>query len=821
VTDHHSSPKCFACCVGWLALLAACAGAQGNLLANPSFEQLDEQGFFADWGRGEFGKVGKTAFVETDGAHEGKHCLRLVGTPNTWTTCAATNLAVKPETSYWVTWWFKAEQPLSSRTYLFLQTNLAQRVFPQTDRRGALGWALCLAQYRTQPGETSLHPVLTMQTSQDEVGISWWDEVGVWEKLPPALEALYRRDHPWDDVSSRTAQRLAQTDPCVVWGDRPEVRVYPQTPVPHDATETAAISLTAPGNGHDVFQLVVTPTRELAPVSLQFSPATGPGTMPTSALTCRVARCVPVQEVRDKSFPLGPTPDPLVEATEPEPVAPGKSALFWIEWAPPAGSKPGEYKSSVTVLSDRKDIATVPLRLRRWGFDLPAVPHYRSMVLVSASLIRQYYPGMSEEGAYRLAWDALSQHRLSGFNVALWPTPSLKDGKLEVDWTRFDRIIAAAKEYRATALTLGPMFGGGCGEGWKPRLKFVGFEALADPGFDAPYVELNRQVAERLRRAGLLDKAYVYPYDEPESDYMDKIARLCDLIHQGAPDLKTLMTTDPATGKPLWGKVTAWIIPSSSLQPDLIAERRKAGDEVWVYNMTAAIEASPLAHRLYMWRALRVDAAGGLLWNSCWWNKINPWENPTSAPVAVGRDGKGLYHYQAGQASLFYPALDGKGPLVPALRLLLIRQGVEDFDTLTELTAAWRRALSKLSATAKGTDLVAKARAAYIAPVMLDLTTSTTSVARVEAIREIVGNELEAATTAPAVIAYPIRADANLAVAGYAEAGTKVTVNGKPVPVDGAGRFQLRVTEQQLAAGLRWQAVKGAAKKTWAWCGLR
>ena len=33
----------------------------------------------------------------------------------------------------------------------------------------------------------------------------------------------------------------------------------------------------------------------------------------------------------------------------------------------------------------------------------------------------------------------------------------------------------------------------------------------------------------------MIDKAYVYPYDEPEPDYMDKIARLCDLMHKARP----------------------------------------------------------------------------------------------------------------------------------------------------------------------------------------------------------------------------------------------------------------------------------------------
>ena len=76
------------------------------------------------------------------------------------------------------------------------------------------------------------------------------------------------------------------------------------------------------------------------------------------------------------------------------------------------------------------------------------------------------------------------------------------------DLDDFDRVVAAAREHRASALTIGPMFGGGCGEGWKPRFKFCGYTPLADKGFDAVYAEFNHRIAERLRKAGMLDKAY-------------------------------------------------------------------------------------------------------------------------------------------------------------------------------------------------------------------------------------------------------------------------------------------------------------------------
>ena len=797
--------------------------AQQNLVANPGFEQLGENGFFAAWGRGEFGNVGKTVFAQSGGAPSGQHCLRLVGTvhpTSPWTTCAATSIAVQPETTYWISWRFRAQQPATSRTYLFVQTNLAQRVFPHTDRRGDVDWSLNIVPYRTRPGETTLYPVLTMMSHHDQTGTSWWDDIGVWQTLPPELEAVYRREHPWDDLSVSSARRLATTASCLVWSDRPEARIYPDRPPPAELADADAVELAAPGGGHDVCQLVVSPLQELAPLRLAFSSAAGQEGDPVSELRYRVVRCVTVSEVRDQSFPLGPTPDPLLSPTQPEPVGPGRNAIFWIEWAAPVGGPSGVREASVDVLAGANRIARVPLRLRQWGFDLPAIPHYRSMVLVSSVFIRRLYPGLSDHDALSLAWDVLSAHRLSGFNLAVWPTPKLTDGTLDLDWTRFDRVVSAAKRYHASALTIGPMFGGGCGEGWKPRFGLCGLTPLADAGFDPLYVEFNRRVAERLRQAGMLDRAYVYPYDEPEPDYMDKIARLCDLIHQGAPDLKCLMTVNPTVAQPLWGKVQAWISPRSA-RTEVLDQRRAAGDEIWIYNMTAAIENTPLDHRLYMWRVLRANARGGLLWNSCWWNQINPWENPTAAPVPVGRQHERLYRYQAGQASLFYPDPAGKGPLIPSLRLVLIRQGVEDFDMLTQLVRSWRDGVGAGARSAAWDGAVTAARAALIAPVMLDATTPTTSAVRVEAIRGIIAAELEVVEQTPRVIAYPTRIEGKLSVTGVAEPGSLLTLNGTPVALDAAGSFTVPVSSPDLAAGLAWTAARGDSCKSWSWPGLR
>ncbi len=836
---------------GWVAFVVslawvvcpAVARAQENLLANPGFEAVAPNGFFADWGQGSPAKAGKAWFVD-HATTFGKSCLRMVGTPQTWTTCEGESITVQPNRNYWLSWRFRAKQPPTSRTYLFLQTNLGQRVFSSTDQMGDFDWAQHIVKYRTKPGETQLRVVLAMQTREigtSPPGTSWWDDLGVWEQLPPDLVGVYRQEHPWDDVHVVTAQRLGQPAGCQIWGDRAEVRIGPTTPLPAGAGKSEKIRLRAPGLGHDVYQLIVAPSEPLEPVSLQFSAISGPSKLPASCLSYRVLRCVPVQETRDKTFPHGPTPDPLVAPARPEPAQPGENLVFWIEWAPPVKTAPGDYKAQLTVQSGKRPLATIPLELHRWAFDLPYVSSFRSLVSVSPSFIQRFYPQRSEEDVLRLAWRLLGSHRLSGFNLGLCPTVELKNGKLDVDWKQFDRRLALAREYRANAISVGPMFGGGCSQGWQPH-KFAGLVPLADKEFDALYVQYNRMLSSRVRQYGLFDMAYFYPYDEPEPDYMGKIARLFDLIRQADPSLKCMTTVDPQIAGPIWGKTGAWCIPWTTLKPEVLDHCRALGDEIWVYNMTAAIEDAPLDHRLYMWMAFQAQARGGMLWNSCWWNKINPWENPTAAPVPVGREGEQLYHYQAGQASLFYPDQAGKGPLVPSLRLVLIRQGVEDFDILSQLAAAWDKLQPRLSAKARQDRVSAAARQALIAPVMLGWLTSTTSPARVEAIRRLAANELEVATQQPTVIAYPGRtADGRLGVIGYVEADTNLTLSGRNVTIDEIGRFKVPLDAKELAVGLNWTAEKTVEKtiekttekgiqksiekstlrKTWQWPGLK
>jgi hypothetical protein len=180
-----------------------------------------------------------------------------------------------------------------------------------------------------------------------------------------------------------------------------------------------------------------------------------------------------------------------------------------------------------------------------------------------------------------------------------------------------------------------------------------------------------------------------------------------------------------------------------------------------------------------------------------------------------------LYHYQAGQASLFYPARDGKGPLVPSLRLELIRQGVEDFDLLSMLYYAREKLLTRLPVQAKDNGITDNARTAIVSLVMVDKTIGTANPERLYAVRNLIGNELEVASKGPAVIIFPTRIGSELAITGYIEHGTQLRLNGNSVSADGEGKIFSPVSPNALAQGMRWMAIKGNVKKQWEWPGLQ
>jgi len=729
--------------------LGATAQAQepASLVPNGGFEQVSAEGFAEGWSGGEFGRPG--ANVVTDGAvaHDGTRSMRLATSPGSFVTTRTADITVKPSTRYLVTWWCRTEGMTRSRAYLWLQTNVAQRVIPDADQVGTEEWTRHLSEYTTGPDETSIAPVLTTHDLGGEPAQAWFDGVAIFEgSFPAELDAIYQQRLRRAAGISETALVLAEGEGLTLWADTLAARIYAADGLPEWARPAEAVRVCAARGEEDLFQLALLPGEETPEVRLAPTDLSGPGTIPAAAVRWWPVGQANIRTAHRPRTRLGPTPDPLLDPAPRTAIA-GENSVFCVGIAVPRDVTPGEYRGEVVVLSGERELARAPISLRVFGFTMPEDPSFRTLITFSPSSFRPWDDRPLEE-IERDICTVLAEHGVRGHGATVVVPASIEDGQVVCDFASVDtRISWVMEELGFNAFFLGPMFGGGTSEGWEKHRQWLGMEPLSEE-FNRYFPEYMRQVGQHLREMGWLDKAYVYLWDEPEPDYFDRVVELQQLALQGDPDLKIWETTSPAH-RAFWDVVKAWSVPFSPMHFDIasVEARRAAGDEIWVYNIPATLEAAPQIHRLWFWGAARYGARGAQLWQTTFYHGIDPWENITPEPYPVGRGGTSLYHYDAGQAIMLYPNPDGPGPPLPCLRLKLMKKGIDDFEYLAMLEVALTRMYQ-----ARGradADEAARARTRELAAMLvLDVGSYETDMAALERTRLQIAEELEATLAA-------------------------------------------------------------------------
>jgi hypothetical protein len=681
-----------------LILLAAaaltslgCAQEPANLAPNGDFEQLTAQGFAQGWSGGEFGTPGTNVVTDATAAHGGGHSMKLGVNPGSFVTTRTANITVKPSTRYMVTWWCRTESMTRARAYLWLQTNVAQRVIPDADQTGAADWTQHFSEYITREDETSIAPVLTTHDMGGGPSQAWFDDVAIYEgSFPPELEAIYRQRLRKAAGICETALVLAKGGGLTLWADTLAARIYAADGLPEWAKPAEAVRVCAARGEEDYFQLALLPAAELPDVRLVPSDLTGPGTIPAAAVRWWPVGQANIKVAHRPQTRLGPTPDPLLNPT-PRTAAAGENCVFCVGIAVPRDAARGEYRGQVAVMSGDRELARAPVSLRIFGFTMPEDPAFRTLITFSPSSFGPWYDRPLEEIEHDIC-RVLAEHGVRGHGATVVVPATIQDGEVTCDFASVDaRISWVMDELHFNAFFLGPMFGGGTSEGWEKHQKWLGMEPLSEE-FNRYFPEYMRQVGQHLREKGWLDKAYVYLWDEPEPDYFDKVVALQKLALQGDPDLKIWETTSPAN-RDFWGVVKAWSVPFSPMHFEVktVEQRRAAGDEIWVYNIPATLEAAPQLHRLWFWAASRYGARGAQLWQTTFYHGMDPWDQITPEPYKTGRGGTSLYYYDAGQAIMLYPDPDGSGPPLPCLRLKLMKKGIDDFEYLAMLWAALQR----------------------------------------------------------------------------------------------------------------------------------
>ena len=372
---------------------------------------------------------------------------------------------------------------------------------------------------------------------------------------------------------------------------------------------------------------------------------------------------------------VGEWPDPLPRKDSTRVSERSVSAL-WLTVYADEGLPAGRYAGSVTIAGSDGARRDLGLEIRIWDFSLPETPSLATAFdLYRPRLVDSYeafvpggasWRGRAAELEQAYFFDML-RHRIDpvvGFE------PTTPDA-----WPALQRLV----DQGLSRFGVGTRGGTGGNTLWP-----------AEAGELDSVMSAYRRTASLLERHDLLDRAYVYAYDEPEVG-SPHTAMVMRALHRDVPGLRTMLamfeSPDPDRHTEWLRDVDILAVRLPAFDPEHAERFRQQGKSVWLYVSSPVhpypglvIDEPGLGPRLLPWIARKHRVEGLLYWCVNYWKRGDPWSQPANYVAE-----------QNGNGSLYYPAPDGP---VPSLRLALLRDGIEDFDYFAILDGLLERASS-------------------------------------------------------------------------------------------------------------------------------
>ncbi len=248
---------------------------------------------------------------------------------------------------------------------------------------------------------------------------------------------------------------------------------------------------------------------------------------------------------------------------------------------------------------------------------------------------------------------------------------------------------------------------------------------VGTPEHEALFKAWCEGASERLQRVGILDKCYVYPFDEPaEKDYQFVISQL-DTLRKYFPKLHRMVPMNIGLSNEFVGYIDQWCPILNSHDAAFAAARHADGDRYNWYiccGPTAPYVAEFIDRpgtdlRVWLWQSWQNNVDGILVWESVYWNSSvaypdswqNPWLDSMSWVSGYGTQLGSRIPWKAGDGRFIYPPETATAAQaetimddpVPSIRLEMLRDGVEDYEYLVTLKKLIAEKGSKLTATAK------------------------------------------------------------------------------------------------------------------------
>ncbi len=501
------------------------------------------------------------------------------------------------------------------------------------------------------------------------------------------------------------------------------------------------IQLAAAGNDYESAQLVVRPnvdtTVELIGTA-DFKGADG-AIIPKENIDVRRVFYHFVEHPTDKTGVRDWWPDALLPLDGPLNAVAGQNSPLWLTVYVPKGTPAGDYLSTIIVkLTPKNESATaqtvfVPVRLKVWGFALPESNTVQTGFGFSPGVAWRYHGVKTDEDRRKIVdlyFQLLGQYRISPYNPVPQDPFSVQfvvdkenpaNSHAEIDFTRFDAAFAnALNRYHFTgySLPIQGMGGGTFHERWAPSIK--GFKE-GTPEFAAMFKSQVEQIQNHFKEKGWLDKCYVYWFDEPDTKDYEFVRGGMNRIKQYAPEIPTFLTEEPSESTIQTedlGKIDVWCPVTPNYNHEIAEKFKAKGAKFWTYvccwphdpYCTEFIDHSAVELRTWLWQTWMYNNQGILIWASNYWtsntafpdpkNPQNPYLDPMCYVSGYSTPPGTKRFWGNGDGRLYYPPFSCAQPSeepnfekpVPSIRLAMLREGIEDFETLqllkTKLAAA-------------------------------------------------------------------------------------------------------------------------------------
>ncbi|MHB8993727.1 MAG: DUF4091 domain-containing protein [Armatimonadota bacterium] len=431
--------------------------------------------------------------------------------------------------------------------------------------------------------------------------------------------------------------------------------------MPFDLQVPRSVVIRCARNETESLQVVVTPRAgdlEGVRVSTGHFKSAGGAVLRAANVDCDVVGYVEtkVQPAYPISY-IGWWPDPILDSQEPIQVNFGDLQAFWIRFRVPNNQPPGLYRGLLKIEAAGEPMRKIPVFLRVLNFALPE----HSPLPVAMTLFErpEQMGGWARWAEMKYVYaDFLANYYINYDSLYRKgaPDPAM--------------INYLHKKNQLVAYNLGNVFNyGPPAEGYEEALA-AAIEELR-PGYD------------RAKADGVLDHAYIYGFDERQSQFFDQLEACAQALREAFPEVPFLTTTfDNTYGQETVAtSVDMWCPVTYSYDRARADSARAEGRRVWWYicgwpNSPYAnwrIEDPTIATRILMGAQTAKYRPDGFLYYSLnWWNDNQPLSNGPFTdwnPVAWPR-----YH---GDGSLF--AFGPEGKPIPSIRLENFRDGLEDY----------------------------------------------------------------------------------------------------------------------------------------------